>query len=198
MTARRRTAPNPSDDESRFVVTGGPGAGKTTLLETLARRGYEHVPDSARAIIKERKAAGLSPRPAPDEFGWETLRLDVDAYRAPRPAHEPVFFDRSVVDALAFLSDNADISEAALRQHLEAFRYNETVFVLPPWEEIYRQDAERDQDFPHASRVHDRLCDWYGRCGYETVEVPRAPVEERVEFVLANVRVALGASLTGR
>ena len=175
----------------RFVVTGGPGAGKTTVLEALARRGYEHVPDSARAIIRERKAAGLSARPTPDEFGREMLRLYVDAYRAAKVAHEPVFFDRSVVDALAFLADNDDISQAALRQHLEAFRYNETVFVLPPWEEIYRKDVERDQDFPHSARVHARLCDWYGRWGYETVEVPRAPVEERVEFVLTTVQSAL-------
>ena len=41
----------------RFVVTGGSGAGKTAVLDALAVRGFRYVPDSARAIIKQRKEA---------------------------------------------------------------------------------------------------------------------------------------------
>jgi hypothetical protein len=43
---------------------------------------------------------------------------------------------------------------------------------------------ERDQGFADAVRVHDRLREWYVRCGYEPVTVPCATVEERCEFVL--------------
>ena len=58
---------------NRFVVTGGPGGGKTTILTALAERGYNFAPESARRIIKERLAAGLSPRPDPVPFAHEIL-----------------------------------------------------------------------------------------------------------------------------
>jgi predicted ATPase len=175
----------------RFVVTGGPGAGKTTLLEALRARGHPHVPDSARAIIRRRRAAGQSPRPTPREFGREMLRLDIEGYRNTPAGHEPLFFDRCVLDALAFAKQHGDADEALLRRHVEAFRYNPVVFFCPPWEEIYCQDPERDQDFAEASAVFEQLSAWYRRWGYQTVEVPRGKVEERVRFVLTTVEQAL-------
>jgi predicted ATPase len=50
------------------VITGGPGSGKSTLLDFLAKSGYEYIGETARTIIKERMARGLSPRPHPGEF----------------------------------------------------------------------------------------------------------------------------------
>ena len=35
----------------------------------------------------------------------------------------------------------------------ETFRYNRRVFALPPWPEIFSQDAERKQDFAEAIRI---------------------------------------------
>src|SRR4029450_11320474 len=87
----------------RFVMTGGPGAGKTTTLDALAARGFRSVPDSARALIRQRKAAGLSPRPPLGQFGREMLRLDIAQYRTITVVDRPVFFDRGVGDAVAFL-----------------------------------------------------------------------------------------------
>lgn len=170
----------------RFAVTGGPGAGKTTLLEALAARGLHTVAESARAIIARRRAAGQSPRPPGDAFGREMLRMDVENYRA-APDGCAVLFDRGVVDALSMI---AELAEAELREHLDAFPYHPRVFVLPPWRAIYITDAERDHDFAHAVRVHDGLRAWYARCGYEPVEVPRGPLEQRVAFVLEALRAA--------
>ncbi len=48
-----------------YVITGGPGGGKTCLLESLASMGYNYIHDTARQIIKERLAKGLTPRPDP-------------------------------------------------------------------------------------------------------------------------------------
>jgi predicted ATPase len=58
------------------------------------------------------------------------------------------------------------------------------VFVLPPWSEIYRTDAERDQTFTEAIRVHDTVREWYLRCGYDLVTVPHGPLAGRCKFVL--------------
>ena len=84
----------------RFVITGGPGAGKTTLLAKLSALGYATVEESARAVIAERLARGVSARPAPPDFAREILRRDIAKYLAAPPTDEPVFFDRGVIEAL--------------------------------------------------------------------------------------------------
>jgi predicted ATPase len=67
---------------------------------------------------------------------------------------------------------------------LASYPFHPTVFVLPPWEAIYVNDAERDQSFADAVDVHGRVVDWYRSCGYETHEVPCLPVAERARHVL--------------
>src|SRR5262245_15103510 len=175
----------------RFVLTGGPGAGKTTVLEALAARGYRYVPESARAIIRQRLAAGLSPRPPLEQFGRDILRMDITRYRDTPITDAPVFFDRSVVDAVSMLAEHGALSRTEAAAHISAYRYNPVVFLLPPWQAIYRQDAERDQTFPEAIQVCESVAQWYMHWQYQTVEVPRAGVEERVEFILNTANLAL-------
>src|SRR5262245_56097735 len=106
----------------RFVLTGGPWAGKTTVLEALAARGYQYVPESARALIRQRLAAGLSPRPPLEQFGWDMLRMDITRYRDTPVTDAPVFFDRSVVDAVSMLAEHGALSEAEAAAHIRACR----------------------------------------------------------------------------
>ena len=60
---------------------------------------------------------------------------------------------------------------------VEIFRYHSRVFIAPPWEEIFRQDRERKQDFEEAVRTYEVLAETYAKCGYELVELPRVSVE---------------------
>jgi predicted ATPase len=175
----------------RFVITGGPGAGKTATLAALAGRGFHCVPESARAIIKQRKASGLSPRPSPHQFGIEMLKEDIARYGGTPVQHQPVFFDRGVGDSLAFLSLQGAISVTEVAARVKEFRYNEIVFLLPPWPEIYRADAERDQSFPEAVAVCESLRQWYTQWHYQVVEVPRGSVEARADFILQTIQAAL-------
>src|SRR6266446_5928573 len=124
----------------RFVITGGPGAGKTTTLDAIAVRGFQCVPESARAIIKKRKASGLNPRPSPDQFGAEMLQEDMASYRGTPVQNDPVFFDRGVCDSLAFLYLHGVISLAEVEAQVKEFRYNDLVFLMPPCPDIYRED----------------------------------------------------------
>jgi predicted ATPase len=169
---------------SRIIITGGPGAGKTTLLLDLQARGYTIVGDSARAIIQDRRRRGLSPRPDAYEFTHETLRMDTEnfARHAASPGH--VFFDRSVVDALCSLDHVAPLSEGELRTWLSTYPYHPKVFLLPPWKEIYVNDAERDHTFEHAEWVNSVTREWYRRCQYQLIEVPKVSVAERCAYVL--------------
>jgi predicted ATPase len=71
-----------------------------------------------------------------------------------------------------------------LKALLCAYPYHALVFILPPWESIYTNDAERDQSFADAVSVHARLEQWYGSCGYILQEVPRLPVPQRADYIL--------------
>ncbi len=74
------------------------------------------------------------------------------------------------------------------RAAIERCRYARSVFVTPPWPEIFETDAERRHSFADAMREYPQTLAAYRDCGYELVEVPKAPVSERVEFIVARVR----------
>jgi predicted ATPase len=166
------------------IVTGGPGAGKTTLLAELAARRYATVEESARAAIADRLARGASPRPDALAFAQEILRRDVEKYLNQPRTSGWVFFDRGLVEALGMLHEASPLPAAELQSMLASYPFHATVFVLPPWEAIYANDAERDQSFADAVDVHARVVRWYRSCGYVLDEVPRLPVAQRAEHVL--------------
>jgi len=175
---------------NRMLVTvcGGPGAGKTTVLDELSRRGFAVMPDTARAIITERLSKGMTPRPTPEEFAETILLRDREHYQSVAQAEEIVFFDRSVVDAVGMLVGLGVISDERRADLLDHYRYHPTAFIFPPWKDIYRTDAERDQSFDESVRVYQSVKRWYSLCGYDLTEIPPASVEERCEVVLGNLR----------
>jgi len=172
------------------IITGGPGAGKTTLLRELASLGYATVGESARAVISERLAVGLSPRPEPREFAQEILRRDVRKYERSADVAGWVFFDRGVIEALGMVNEVEPMAEAELNAWLRAYAVHPLVFVLPPWPEIYTTDTERDHDFAHSVAVHGSVCKWYVKCGYTLNEVPRLSVAERAQHLLRTLSAA--------
>lgn len=94
----------------------------------------------------------------------------------------PVFFDRGLLDAASGLGETT--GEPALQSFADAWRFNHTVFLTPPWPEIYRQDAERQHGLEAAMEEYERLLRDYPALGYEVVELPKIPVGERADFVL--------------
>ena len=168
----------------RVIVTGGPGAGKTTLVSHLAAAGYATVHDSARAIIADRLAQGLSRRPEPQEFAREILRRDIDSYHRCAETGDWVFFDRGVIEGIAMAQETAPLPPSDLQNLLSAYTFYGTVFILPPWEGIFTTDAERDQSFTDSVHVYARLVRWYRACGYVLHEVPRLPAAQRAIHVL--------------
>jgi predicted ATPase len=171
----------------RFVITGGPGAGKTTIVHALAERGYRCVPESARAIIRERLASGLPPRPPLVQFGHEILQRDIARYWETQATAHPVFFDRSIVDALGILEQQQALALGEAEAYVRSFPYHKVVLLVPPWEAIYHTDTERDQTFAESVQVCESLRTWYGRWEYEIIEVPRTAIDQRVNFILQAV-----------
>jgi predicted ATPase len=169
-----------------YVITGGPGGGKTSLLECLASKGYHYVPETAREIIKDRLLQGLSPRPDPRSFAEQIFVNDWSNFIS-HPDSSILFFDRSFMDSAFLLFDADPDAYHKIKDTQLNNRYNNTVFITPPWREIYRTDSERDQSFDEAIRVYERLENWYHEHGYDIAVVPKDTVENRTTFILSRV-----------
>jgi predicted ATPase len=173
-----------------IVLTGAPGTGKTTLLGELARRGFATVPDTARAFIAARRAAGLPPRPAPDTFAralFDADRAELARLAALDPAPDAVFLDRCALESLGMLHEAGAIDDAEVRRQLATLRFHDPVFLLPPWPAIYVNDSERDQSFDDALRVDAALRRWYTHCGWRWVELAPDTVERRADRLLQGL-----------
>jgi len=74
-----------------------------------------------------------------------------------------------------------------MQKAADVFRYNRRVFIASPWPEVYQLDRERKQSFEEAVRTYKAMVATYTASGYELVELPLAPIEQRIQFVLQNV-----------
>jgi predicted ATPase len=175
-----------------FIISGGPGSGKTAIVDRLASRGFTTVAEAGRAILREQAETGGNATHDGDAaaYGEEMLRRGIADYGRMRSAGEPVFFDRGIAELVGYFRlmglPVPDRVSAAARE----YRSSRLVFLTPPWREIYRQDAERRQDWPEAVRTFELIRDAYVEAGYRPVEVPQDPVARRVSFILAAVDTA--------
>jgi predicted ATPase len=175
--------------DNLFILTGAPGAGKTTLLDALAAEGMRIGREAARGVIQVQKAIdgpALQWRD-PARFAELMLDRDIQTYENLRPDPAPALCDRGIPDLVAYgrilgLSDTAHFARAAA-----LYRYNVTVFFAPPWREIYADDAERIEGWEHAQRIYGPMRDAYAELGYRIVELPKAPVADRLSFVLDEI-----------
>jgi len=176
-----------SDEEDRlFVITGGPGSGKSTLIAGLRDAGACVSEESGRRIIRDQTAIGGRALPSVDPllFAEMMLAQDLQAHRIAQGSGRVVYFDRGVPDVLGYLRLTGIAVPAHMQRAASLFRYSRTIFIAPPWPEIYRHDEERKQSLQEAERTCEAMAEIYTACGYRLVELPRAPVKERVDFVL--------------
>lgn len=168
---------------SRFVlISGCSGGGKSTLLTALGARGYPVVPEPGRRVI----AAG-GPAPLDDMAGFATAALHMARQDLTRMQAQDgwVFFDRGVIDAAVAL---AHCTGAPVAAHLPGPpAYHVTVFLAPPWPEIYRNDTARQHGFDAALAEDHRLRTALPTLGYTTVDLPKCAPEERATFVLEHL-----------
>jgi predicted ATPase len=179
----------PSETNPLFVISGGPGCGKTTLLIALAEAGHATVAESARAVIRDEIATGGEAPPWADQgrFARAILERDLAKWRAHADRSGPIFFDRALPETAAIWESNGLAVPPDVRAAIAGCRFNRTVFVAPYWPAIYHQDAERKQTHEEAAYYAALTGPTYAAFGYVPVELPVAPVAERVAFVLERI-----------
>lgn len=168
-----------------YVITGAPCSGKTSVIHELNKRGYDTVPETARAYIEKQLADGLTlAQIKADELAFErhVMFLKV-ANEVTRPPHRITFFDRAIPDSVAYFKlHGLDPSEPISLSRQAT--YNK-VFLLDrlPFE----KDSVRIEDDVTAEKLEVLLEEVYRNLGYPVFRVPVAPVDQRADVILEAV-----------
>jgi predicted ATPase len=168
----------------RFVVISGcSGGGKSTLLAELGRRGHSIVDEPGRRIVQQELQKGGVALPWKDRqaFAHRAIAMALEDRAAATALNGWVFFDRGLVDAAAFLQHLTN--ESVLAALAQSHRYHQTVFLTPPWPEIYVNDPERRHGIEAAEAEYSRLLEAYPALGYKVSILPKVSVSERADFI---------------
>lgn len=171
-----------------YVVTGGPGFGKTSILTELRKRNYNNSEELSRQFIQEEVAGSGSLLPWIDRLGYseEMLKRRIRQYEE-TPTNELWFFDRGIPDLIAYIrKDGLDVPDIYYEAAKE-YRYQQLVFLTPPWEQIHINDQERLESFEEAKVIHAEIERVYTEVGYTCVTLPKATVSERATFILDSI-----------
>ena len=161
--------------QQKILITGGPGTGKTALINSLESRGYR----CHHEIIHSNTIAFVDD---PQAFNTNLLNGRIKQFVNSDTHKENIaFFDRGIPDVLAYMDFfNQQYSQRFI-DACETHMYD-VVFILPPWEAIYKTDDE-------AVAIHYHLEKTYIHFGYSLIYVPFESVENRLHFILDKLDI---------
>jgi len=170
------------------LISGCSGGGKSTLLAELGKRGHAIIEEPGRRIIAEQTSPTAAALPWVDmtAFAHRAIEMALLDLSAADQQGDLVFFDRGVVDAAVALEHSSGVpyfNTLGNKQH-----YFETVFLTPPWPEIYSQDKDRRHNFSAAIEEFERLEMAFGKLGYDIISLPKVSPSARADFVLNTLK----------
>ena len=168
----------------RFVITGPPGSGKTPLIEHLRTMGSIGVEEPARAVLAEQRAIGVDRifDTDPQRFVDLMLARAIEDFERTATSDRRVFFDRGIPDHIGYAKLFGLDTSAAQRAALTC-RYDDPVFALPSWPEIYTTDGDRRMTVEHAAAFGEHVREVYVDLDYTVVDVPIGDIPSRAAFV---------------
>ncbi len=167
----------------RYIITGAPGTGKTSLITKLQKNGYPCYEEISRKIIKEQQQIGKNKTPWGDLSGFVDLVYQQTIRELQNPIDQYTFVDRGLPDTIAYLKSKP----CAIPQYLLNFPfktyYASTVFLAPPWEEIYINDPQRPQSNKESIQIHKHLIETYEELNFKVEILPKTTLIKRVDFI---------------
>jgi predicted ATPase len=167
---------------NRYIITGGPGSGKSSLLSALVDKSYQGFEEISRIIIREQHEIGGDRVPwlnlaAFAELCYERMSAQLDLC----DSDCTYFYDRGLPDIIAYVRRGG--LQVPEKYFEKAKSYNRTVFIAPPWENIFVNDSERPESFEDAVEINRFLKLTYQELGFNVVELPKVSIEQRVAFI---------------
>jgi len=172
-----------------FVLTGAMGSGKSTILGQLGKMNLRCVPEPARQILHEQRTilgTGV-PEMDPDLFTQLMLSRGTGSYLENSDGQIMTIFDRGIPDMIAY-AELFGLDTKIYRNSAEEYKYNNRVFWLNGWRDIYINDEERKMNFQQAYEFGERTQEIYREQGYDVIEVPRLSIEKRAEFIYNEIQ----------
>lgn len=173
------------------MITGGPGTGKSSIIHKLEARGHACLHEISRQVTLEAQKEGIAQLflEKPLLFSEKLLQGRIRQHKeADHLSEDKVFIDRGVHDVIAYMEYFDTSCPAEFKKACQVHTYHQ-VFILPPWEEIYISDNERYETYEEAQQISKFLAQTYQKYGYDPIEVPIGPVNDRAEFILSNIHV---------
>ncbi|GGD05017.1 AAA family ATPase [Hyunsoonleella pacifica] len=170
----------------RIVITGGPGTGKSTIINELIKQDFTCMEEISRQVTLDAQKEGIEQLflTNPLLFSELLLKGRISQFKnSEKTENNIVFFDRGIPDVLAYMDYIGGCYPEDFVTHSQHFVYD-VVFILKPWEAIYKSDNERYESFSQAQKIHDYLLETYQSFNYSPIDVPFGTVEERTNFIL--------------
>jgi predicted ATPase len=169
-----------SHEPRRFVITGTSGTGKTSLIEGLRAAKYICFDEPGRKVLI---SGSEDAKTLPESFVKEMLTQSLKDY-ADAEDSRIAFYDRGLPDIVAY-AHRFEVSPGPFRRVAETHKYESTIFVAPPWQEIFENDKVRRATFHEYLQFHESILSIYRELGYSIQVIPKSSVHERVEFIKA-------------
>lgn len=173
------------------VISGCSSGGKSTIVAEFGKQGYTVIEEIGRKLVKEQLdiKSGITPWEKPQEFCKLLVSQSIEAYHQAAQMkavkNNIIFFDRSFLEGVCYFQ-SLNIHE--YDHFVNELRYYPIIFMTPPWKEIYTQDSERKHFFEDGVNEYNHCLNFYPRCGYRVIDIPKNTVTERMHFILQRVR----------
>ena len=169
------------------VITGGPCTGKTTIINLLSDRGYKTTIEHARHYIDTQKIEGRTVeeiRENKKQFQVGVLEMQIQQEAQLNP-NDVVFLDRALPDTMAYYQFLGLEYDVRLIEQCNKYSYSKAFILarLPLINDYARLEDEHEQ-----IRIHNLIIKVYESISCEIVYVPVLSANERVEFILDNIK----------
>lgn len=176
---------------NKVVIAGGPGTGKTSIINHLKERGFICYDEISREVTLQARKDGIEQLFLTEPLLFSEKLLEgrtQQFYNAEKESENTVFLDRGLPDVLAYMDYVGDTYPKHFIKACETHNYD-YIFVLAPWQEIFKSDSERYESFEQAIDIHQHLINTYKRFDYKLIDVPFGSITNRADFILDSLNL---------